>query len=420
MLPLGKTVGLEAFQTGLGRLGTLNRSSRTPPQRTPQITCAIPDRQRPQRVVRTKVAGAGWGARQVYIRQRITTPIRDIFRAVKQRREQLQHLTLDKLKPLLRQRGLSITGRKTDLIERIISDEASVIQRSAPMETLHDEPALRSTTTPHVTSAIDELVDAVDPAIDVLSSTIALGGRAPVLEFYPVVDGETMRKVDIEVAERLKIVRTCEAVAHRTADFVAYELAVPLSTQLVFLAGKGNNGQNAIATARALHGRGYKTSLVLAAEEEALSSVLREQIEIYRAFGGQVSLSLPSDLSRSVVIDGLLGHGIASAPRGRVAELINQVNGSSSRAVVALDLPSGLNHVTGRGYVPTMRASHTLVYHVAKSGNVAAAAREFSGAVYVTETALTFPAFGAQISAALQEQFRQGPLVRLKLPDVDL
>jgi uncharacterized membrane protein len=37
------------------------------------------------------------------------------------------------------------------------------------------------------------------------------------------------------------------------------------------------------------------------------------------------------------------------------------VNGSSSRAVVALDLPSGLNHVTGRGYAPTMRASHTLV-----------------------------------------------------------
>jgi hypothetical protein len=74
------------------------------------------------------------------------------------------------------------------------------------METLHDtEPTLSSTSTHHVTSAIDDLVDTVDPAIDVLSSTIALGGRAPVLEFYPVVDGETMRKVDIEVQHRLTI-----------------------------------------------------------------------------------------------------------------------------------------------------------------------------------------------------------------------
>jgi hypothetical protein len=63
MLPLGKTVGLEAFQTGLGRLGTLNRSSRTPPQKNPQVTCTIPDRQRPQRVVRTQVAGADWVSR---------------------------------------------------------------------------------------------------------------------------------------------------------------------------------------------------------------------------------------------------------------------------------------------------------------------------------------------------------------------
>jgi len=204
-------------------------------------------------------------------------------------------------------------------------------------------------------------LEAEEPAIEVVPTGSTLGGRAPVIEFYPVVDGETMRNVDIEVAQQLQIVRTCEAVAHRTADFVAYELAIPPSTPLVFVAGKGNNGQNAIAAARALRGRGHATTLVLAAAEEALPPLLQEQVAIYRSFGGEVADALPSDLSTSVVIDGLLGHGITSAPRGRVAELIRQVNESPSRGVVALDLPSGLNHVTGEGYTPTVQATWTLV-----------------------------------------------------------
>jgi len=71
--------------------------------------------------------------------------------------------------------------------------------------------------------------------------------------------------------------------------------------------------------------------------------------------------------------------------------------------------------VDRRSHVWTLCRAPYQVYHVVKSGNVAAEARPYVGEVYVTETALTYEAFGAS-AQPLQEQFRNGPLARLKLP----
>ncbi len=51
----------------------------------------------------------------------------------------------------------------------------------------------------------------------------------------------------------------------------------------------------------------------------------------------------PDDIS--LIIDGLLGTGLRSAPRDPVAALIHQAN--TTAPVVALDIPSGLNAQTG-------------------------------------------------------------------------
>lgn len=64
----------------------------------------------------------------------------------------------------------------------------------------------------------------------------------------------------------------------------------------------------------------------------------------------------PDDIS--LIIDGLLGTGLRSAPRDPVAALIHRANHHPA-PVVALDIPSGLNAQTGatpvQWYRPTIR-----------------------------------------------------------------
>ena len=65
----------------------------------------------------------------------------------------------------------------------------------------------------------------------------------------------------------------------------------------------------------------------------------------------------PDDIS--LIIDGLLGTGLRSAPRDPVAALIHQANHHPA-PVVALDIPSGLNarepaRRRGRSFRPTIR-----------------------------------------------------------------
>ncbi len=67
----------------------------------------------------------------------------------------------------------------------------------------------------------------------------------------------------------------------------------------------------------------------------------------------------PDDIS--LIIDGLLGTGLRSAPRDPVAALIHQANHHPA-PVVALDIPSGLNAQTGATPGAVVQADHTLTF----------------------------------------------------------
>ncbi|WP_285213347.1 NAD(P)H-hydrate epimerase, partial [Klebsiella quasipneumoniae] len=67
----------------------------------------------------------------------------------------------------------------------------------------------------------------------------------------------------------------------------------------------------------------------------------------------------PDDIS--LIIDGLLGTGLRSAPRESIAALIHQANHHPA-PVVALDIPSGLNAQTGATPGAVIQADHTLTF----------------------------------------------------------
>ena len=102
---------------------------------------------------------------------------------------------------------------------------------------------------------------------------------------------------------------------------------------VVVLAGGGNNGGGGLCAARHLTNRGRDVQVVLASSR--LGPAAEHHLRTLAEMG--VS-SLPSPGEAAIVVDALVGYGLAGPLRGRAAELAAWAN---DRHVVSLDFPSG-------------------------------------------------------------------------------
>lgn len=137
---------------------------------------------------------------------------------------------------------------------------------------------------------------------------------------------------------------------------------------VLILCGKGNNGADGLALARHLHNEGFVVTLGLAfaysegvGTEEVqlhLEIVSAMDLPIYEVAEGQPEDALDAILVKMgvdagaprIVVDALLGTGLNEPPRGPFARIIKWINGQQAgddSAVVAVDVPSGLDCDTG-------------------------------------------------------------------------
>jgi NAD(P)H-hydrate epimerase len=86
-----------------------------------------------------------------------------------------------------------------------------------------------------------------------------------------------------------------------------------------------------------------------------------------------------------VVVDALLGTGFRGTVRSPTAELIVHVDRADKRAVVALDIPSGLDCDTGVPSNATLRADLTVTFVALKPGLIAPGAARYAGRVAVVD-----------------------------------
>ncbi|MGD9557798.1 MAG: NAD(P)H-hydrate dehydratase [Mangrovibacterium sp.] len=148
---------------------------------------------------------------------------------------------------------------------------------------------------------------------------------------------------------------------------------IPAGRKLLFFAGPGNNGGDALAVARMMANRDYCCEVILpdfgkAAEGSPAINLQRLQEQgkmpvIKPAQESQVP-PIPSD---AVVIDGLFGSGLTRQPDGLAAYLIRQIN-ESGAMVVSIDIPSGLfgEDNSGNDLSKVVRASYTLSFQFPK------------------------------------------------------
>lgn len=140
-------------------------------------------------------------------------------------------------------------------------------------------------------------------------------------------------------------------IIERVAEGVADEIAArwrPSKPTIVF-AGPGNNGADALATARLLHDHGFRPSIYLfniggdklSGECAAVRDRLLEMVPD-ADFHEVTSRFTPPDITSShLIVDGLFGAGLREELRGGFQSLVQYIN-DEKPTVVSIDLPSGM------------------------------------------------------------------------------
>ena len=116
-----------------------------------------------------------------------------------------------------------------------------------------------------------------------------------------------------------------------------------LSRGVLVLAGPGNNGGDGWVIARALGAIGLEVNVVSPAGAKSPDCVAEREMAV------SVSREVDAYSGEGVIIDALLGTGSSGPPRGEIAAVIEMARLGRQRgaAVVAIDLPSGLDADTG-------------------------------------------------------------------------
>lgn len=143
----------------------------------------------------------------------------------------------------------------------------------------------------------------------------------------------------------------------------------------LILCGVGNNGGDGLVVARQLHSRGAQVRIVLLGDATRFGEAAATNLESVKAL--RLPLLQPTEVGPIVaeitacagVVDALLGTGISRPVEGLFAEAIGAVN-DSTKPVVSLDIPSGVNGDTGRIMGTAIRAAHTITFGLPKVGNL--------------------------------------------------
>jgi len=200
-----------------------------------------------------------------------------------------------------------------------------------------------------------------------------------------------MAAAEIEAARRgVPVEQLMENAGRAVAEEVIRRYSPNESTKVLVVAGSGNNGGDGLVAARYLSQAGVDAAVLLLVPPGMIKTdIARKNFE--RLSDTPVSIRVVPTLSAlrkqereitdaSIIIDAIFGTGIRGDVREPMAEAIRLINVSHG-VKVALDIPSGLDPLTGEVAGEVVRADLTISLHRAKAG--LRDKREYTGEVVV-------------------------------------
>ncbi len=164
---------------------------------------------------------------------------------------------------------------------------------------------------------------------------------------------------------------------------------------VTIIAGKGNNGGDAFAAARHLHGFDVRI-LLIGSSKDLRTEETRRNWRILKASGYEIEEINDSSALRArenhinsseVIIDAILGTGVRGKirePEATAIDLVNRARENSNAFVVAVDIPSGLDPDTGETE-KAVRANLTLTFHRPKRGLLEREAEKYVGELVIAD-----------------------------------
>ncbi|MFF7891225.1 NAD(P)H-hydrate dehydratase [Streptomyces sp. NPDC007907] len=201
---------------------------------------------------------------------------------------------------------------------------------------------------------------------------------------------ETVRNAERELMARLPEGALMQRAAAGLAAACADLLGRVYGRRVVLLVGSGDNGGDALYAGARLARRGAGVTAVLLAPDRAHTAGLTA----LRRAGGRVAGAGEGEAlveGADLVVDGIVGIGGKGGLRPDAVPLAAAA-ARSRGAVVAVDLPSGVDADTGEVHGDAVRADLTVTFGTHKPGLLIDPAREYAGSVRLVDIGLELPA----------------------------
>jgi len=212
------------------------------------------------------------------------------------------------------------------------------------------------------------------------------------------VSAEKMRRIDREAQEKFGMP---SVILMENAGRAVYEEARRMlggskNKKVICVCGKGNNGGDGFVAARHLLNNGFKTIIFMLGDPEELKgdakinyNILRKmKIKIRPLKKDPALYNFKKQLKgASLIIDALLGTGIAGEVKEPYASVIELIN-SSGKPILAVDTPSGLDSTDGRALGSCIKATRTVTFGFPKTGFIKNNGPKKTGKLVVADISL--------------------------------
>jgi hydroxyethylthiazole kinase-like uncharacterized protein yjeF len=236
----------------------------------------------------------------------------------------------------------------------------------------------------------------------------------------PILSPEESSRLDETSAERgVTVDELMENAGRAVAGAVQMVCGGTYGRRAAVVCGKGNNGGDGLVAARDLDRRGMGVTAILMDDPKSLRDAaatnlrrLADRRARWRRYDPQL---MERELRRAdVVVDAIFGTGFRGTPEGDVAEAIRAINRALS-AVVAADIPSGVEGESGSVRGEAVRADVTVAFGTLKPGLVFFPGAALAGDVRVAD--IGFPPDLVKTDLWLVEREDVSRLLRPREPE---
>lgn len=212
-----------------------------------------------------------------------------------------------------------------------------------------------------------------------------------------LLTGQEMTKADHYTSEVLGIpsLVLMERAALGVADEI--EKRFPDKVRITVLAGRGNNGADAVAAGRLLTDRGYPVSFFITGGKVGEDSSMAVQMKIISAYGlscrvYESGCGMLEKTEPRILIDGLFGTGLARNIEGDLAQAVMEINSLRERRgifVTSVDIPSGISSDDGAVMGCAVKSDLTVTFAFWKRGQFLYPGAAFCGSLVLKEIGIT-------------------------------